>query len=262
MPEPYIRAGREVTEAPVPRHLSMHTHDHYEIFVFFQGDANYHVEGIVYPMEPGDILIMKKAEAHSMWINRSLPYERAIISFSADAILGDRQPLLQEFLDNRPLGQFNRYPAALFPDSLWLKYVERIVDHRKNPAYMRLYLTVLLNELFEAQSIVQQNWHQHANQITDIINYINANYRQPLSIEALCREFYVSSTQLNRLFRSSTGVPVWKYITAKRLLYAKELLENGETPAVACAKSGFNDYSPFYRAYKARFGASPKEHKK
>ena len=262
MPQPYIRAIRSITEAPVPRHLEMHTHDNYEIFVFLAGDASYHVEGTIYPMEPWDILIMKKAEAHSLWINRVVPYDRIVINFNLDAILGAQPAALHTFLDERPLGLFNRYPAALFPDAPWRKYLQKIVEHRTDPAYMQLYLTVLLTELLEAQPTVMENWHQHTDQITDIINYINANYRQPLSIDGLCREFYVSSTQLNRLFRSSTGVPVWKYITAKRLLYAKDLLESGETPADACVKSGFNDYSPFYRAYKARFGVSPKEHKK
>ena len=127
MPQPYLRANHSLTEDPVPRSLQMHTHDHYEIFVFLSGDANYHVEGIVYPMEPGDILVMKKAEAHSMWINRSVPYERIIISFSADAILGDYQSRLRHFLDERPLGQFNRYPAVLFPDCQWRKYIDKII---------------------------------------------------------------------------------------------------------------------------------------
>lgn len=262
MSKPYIWASREITEKPVPRILEMHTHDFYEMFIFLAGDANYHVEGTVYLLEPGDILIMKKAEAHSMWVNRTIPYERTNIGFNADAIVGEKQPLLKAFLDDRPFGQYNRYPAALFPDTAWKKYFEKIVAHKKDPVSMQLYLTVLLNELHEAQPLVQQTWQQHENQVTGIINYINNNYTQPLTIDHLCKEFYISSTQLNRIFRNSTGVPVWKYITTKRLLYAKELIENGEMPAVACAKSGFNDYSPFYRAYKARFGASPKEHRK
>lgn len=262
MPQPYIWANWELTEKPVSKVLEMHTHDFYEMFLFLAGDANYHVEGTVYPLEPGDILIMKKTEAHSMWINRIVPYERTNIGFNADAIVGEKQPLLKAFLDDRPLGQYNRYPAALFTNTLWKKYIEKIVAHRKDPAYMQLYLTVLLHELQEAQPLVQLNWQQHKTQVADVINYINANYTHPLSIDILCREFFISSTQLNRLFRNSTGVPVWKYVTTKRLLYAKELLENGESPAVACIKSGFNDYSPFYRAYKARFGVSPKEHKK
>ena len=58
-----------------------------------------------------------------------------------------------------------------------------------------------------------------------------------------------------------TSCSVWDYVVLKRLLYAKALLGNGETPAAACAKCGFRDYSPFFRAYKAQFGVSPKEHR-
>lgn len=262
MSQPYIYANRELTEKPIPKILEMHTHDNYEIFVFYAGNANYHVEGTVYPLEPGDILLIKKAEAHSLWITRVAPYDRAVINFSASAIVGETKGALQKFLDARPLGQFNRYPAALFPNSRWGEYLEKIYTHRKDPAYMRLYLTVLLTEMQEAYPIIEKKWQQYKGQITDIITYINAHYTQPLSIEALCKEFFISSTQLNRLFRNMTGVPVWKYIVAKRLMRAKELLEDGETPAEACVKSGFNDYSPFYRAYKARFGVSPKAHRK
>ena len=125
---------------------------------------------------------------------------------------------------------------------------------------MQIYLTALLNDLYEAYPIMCQYCPQNTDQITAIIAYINNYFTTPLSVEALCREFYISNTRLNQLFRNTTGVPVWKYIMTKRLLYAKLLLESGESPASACVKSGFNDYSPFYRAYKAHFGVSPKAH--
>lgn len=261
MSKSYLYANREFTDAPIPQILEMHTHDNYEIFVFFAGDALYHVEGTVYPLEAGDILIMKKAEAHSLWINRSIPYERVIIEFSADAIISDRKTLLLDFLDRRPLGLYNRYPATLFPHKKWNDYIRKIIEHRKDRSYVQLYLTVLLNELCEEFPTVQKNWHRHTNQIADIINYINNHYTKPLTVDALCQEFFISSTQLNRLFRNSTGVPVWRYITVKRLLHAKELIENGESSTSACSQCGFNDYSPFYRAYKAQFGVSPNKHK-
>ena len=51
-------AKRSVTESPSPSIFKMHTHDCYEIFVFYAGDACYHVEGTVYPLQAGDILII------------------------------------------------------------------------------------------------------------------------------------------------------------------------------------------------------------
>jgi hypothetical protein len=37
-------------------------------------------------------------------INQAVLYDRSTIGFSADAILGDRQLLLQRFLDERHIG--------------------------------------------------------------------------------------------------------------------------------------------------------------
>ena len=261
MTQPYLSANRECTAEPVPKFLEMHTHDFYELYLFYGGQANYHIEGTVYPLEPGDILIIKKAEAHSLWISQPVPYDRTVIHFNGDALLGNRKQQLLQFLDDRPLGKFNRYPAALFAKKHWCEYIENITDHNRDHAYMQIYLMTLLNELLEAYPTVQQNWQHRRNQTSDIISYINEHYTEQLSLESLCKIFYVSRTQLNRLFNSMTGVSVWKYVVTNRLLYAKELLEQGESPAVARVKCGFRDYSPFYRAYKAHFGVCPKAHK-
>lgn len=255
-------AKRTVTEEPVPNIFKMHTHDFYEIYVFFSGDACYHVEGNIYPLQSGDILIMKRAETHSLWINRVVPYDRAVINFTADMIPEAQRPVLQHFLDQRPLGCFNRYPASLFSNARWLSYIEKMYTHRQDQAYMQTYLTVLLTELWEVFPAVQEIQQQPSGQISDIITYINSNFcNNALSIETLCEHFFVSNTQLNRLFRQMTGVPVWKYVVAKRMLHAKELLDNGHSPTTVCYQCGYHDYSPFFRAYKAHFGVSPVAHK-
>lgn len=257
-----LRATRELTEEPKPNILTMHTHECYEIFVFFAGDAHYHVEGTVYPLKPGDILIMRRAEAHSLWINRVVPYDRAVIHFTLDMLPEGQRSGLQQFLDQRPLGQFNRYPATLFPNSRWLAYVEKMYTHRLDIPYMQAYLAVLLTELWEAFPKVQAIEQQPSGQISDIITYINSNFCcNTLSINTLCSRFFVSNTQLNRMFHQMTGVSVWKYVVAKRMLYAKELLDNGQQPTAVCFQCGYHDYSPFFRAYKAQFGVSPTGHK-
>ena len=40
-------------------------------------------------------------------------------------------------------------------------------------------------------------------------------------------------------------------------MLAKKYLKKGHHPTSVYLECGFNDYSTFYRAYKARFGASP-----
>ena len=79
-----------------------------------------------------------------------------------------------------------------------------------------------------------------------------------MTLESICEKFYISKSQLNRRFKRVIGSTVWEYVTTKRLILAKELLQNGETPMTVYSKCGFNDYTSFFRAYKSRFFVSPK----
>lgn len=91
---------------PKQQDFILHIHDQYEIYCFLAGDAEYLVEGNVYPLKPGCILIMRPSEVHKVRIISQKPYERYVIQF-ADSLLNAVDPeryLLKAFLD-RPLGQ-------------------------------------------------------------------------------------------------------------------------------------------------------------
>ena len=50
---------------------------------------------------------------------------------------------------------------------------------------------------------------------------------------------------------------VAKYISVKRLLACRQLIQEGEKPSKVYAAYGYRDYSTFYRAYTRQFGQSP-----
>ena len=62
-----------------------------------------------------------------------------------------------------------------------------------------------------------------------------------------------------RRFRAQTGYTIHAYLTGKRLMLAREKIASGVPMMEAACKSGFGDYSNFYRCYVKRFGISPKE---
>lgn len=258
MKDDRIVAFRRTTEIPDLKMFEMHTQESYEIFCFLSGNAEYYVEGTIYPLEPGDILILKKAEAHSLLIGECIPYERIVVHFYQDHILGDLSSELQEFLDNRPLGKFNRYPAASFRNPHWLYLLNQLTS-TKCAARRIAYLNTLLWELYDAYPKLCVDKDSTKESMADVIQYINEHLTENLSVPMLCDNFFVSKPQLNRKFKKATGSSVWNYIVTKRLHMAKDLMLNGCSPSDACVKSGFNDYSSFYRTYRAHFGVSPKE---
>ncbi len=256
MEEKTISGSRAVTEKPDIRRFQIHTHDEYEVYCFLRGKAKYFVEGTVYPLHPGDILVMKKAESHTLLLLKDAPYERIAIHFFADAIEGSRKEAILRFLNERPLGKNNRYPASVFKGNSWIHYMNTICES-KDPAIGKLYLTVLLSELCDSSGNIQPEDEARDN-ISEVIAYINSHLDEDLSIDSICAIFHTSRSHTSRKFRQMTGSPMGEYIRMKRLLMAKERLESGENPYSVYEKCGFNEYCSFYRAYKEKFGVSPK----
>lgn len=251
-----LSAAKTYTAEPDTTAFKMHTHDRYEIYCFLAGDAKYFVEGSIYSLKPGDILIIKKAEAHSLLIGTPAPYERIVVNFDPEALLEENPAEALDFIDRKPLGQDNRYAFALYGEKPWRIYLENMCA-AEDAAERRLYLTVLLRELRKCRPSPSTDTVQ--DDMADVLAYINSHLASPLSLDGLCSRFFLSKSRLNRSFKRITGSTVWEYITAKRLLLAKELLQSGMLPTAVWLQCGFGDYSVFFRAYKQHFHRSPKE---
>lgn len=253
--EPLIFAYKNYTKKPALDMFPPHTHDNYEIFCFMSGNAKYFVEGNIYNLKSGDILIIKKSETHSLLIEKQTPYARYVINFNSTALLGNLEKTLIPLLDEKPLGKFNRIPSTNAQFDVWLSYLERIVNC-ENFGEKRLYLTVLLNEL--CKNLNASSYKDTLKSNNDhIIEYINKNLTTISTLNEICDRFFISKTHLNRKFKAITGSTVWDYIVTKRMIIAKELLSQGYKPSIVSEKCGYAEYSAFYRAYKLKFGSSP-----
>ena len=81
---------------------------------------------------------------------------------------------------------------------------------------------------------------------------------QGFSAEDLARAMALSRTQLFRRIRSLTQMAPGRYIRAKRLLRAKELLESGKhNVSEVAGQVGFVSNSHFTRAFQKQFGINP-----
>lgn len=86
---------KQTIEKPRQEDSSMHLHDDYEILCFLSGDAKYIVEGSVYPLHRGDIIIIARFESHRLLLRSDKPYSRIVMNFNpknADA------PLLKKLI--------------------------------------------------------------------------------------------------------------------------------------------------------------------
>ncbi|MBR6764129.1 MAG: helix-turn-helix domain-containing protein [Clostridia bacterium] len=238
---------------------ALHKHRVYEILFLVQGRANYCVEGSLYQLTSGDLLITKPNEAH-IWINQNdvetALYEQIVVRFNKEAIESEKREDILSMLDGRELGYCNCYPAALFPDAPWYELLTKLWKNQGQEA-----LTALLWEMCRRYPILTQRGQEPIDPVDRITAYIHENLTHSLNVEQLCKRFYISRAHLYRLFRERLGYSVWDYVVEKRLLLAKALIEGGEHPTTVSEKCGFANYSAFYKAYTTHFGTSPQTNK-
>lgn len=248
------------TENPNAGTFKVHTHDVCEIYYFLSDHAIFHVEGNEYHLKYGDLLIMQPMEAHYIELEPSMPYERAALHFKRSLFSSfDPEEKLTNLIYQREPGTFNLFRQENFPTSVWQYCLSMMLIPASDRRLQIISCLIpLMNELLKASQNHPDTFHSENNALSaQIIRYINQNLSAPLTLANLCNHFYVSQSQLCRLFKRATGTSVGDYIATKRLLRAQQMLRSGMVPTKVMPECGFNDYSTFYRAYHKYFGVSP-----
>ncbi len=259
-----IDYSHKLDEHPDPDESFMHAHDGYEVLCFVSGSGSYLVESTTYPLHPGCVLLMRPGEVHKLEIDPNTPYERVIIQFDDRTIAANsylHETLLDPFND-RPLGTGNQFTPEEYDSRFVMQYcrrIEHVGAEIDGSVYVRTALPAILAEFHYSFHHRRRQAEDSNNRslIQEIIAYVNRHLYDDLSLEKLCAKFYISKTQLGRLFRHATGSTTWDYILVKRLIEARRMILSGIPATQAAASCGFRDYSAFYRAYKKRYASSP-----
>jgi AraC-like DNA-binding protein len=96
-----------------------------------------------------------------------------------------------------------------------------------------------------------------------IVQYIDSNLTEKLSVALLCREFNLSKNALYKLFKLHIDQPVKEYINSRRLHCAEKLLQTTELPVYeVCERCGIDNYQYFCRMFKREKGETPLQYRK
>ena len=91
-----------------------------------------------------------------------------------------------------------------------------------------------------------------------IVNYINCNLSENLSLVILAELVYYNPAYLSRKFKQVTGVNLKDYILDKRIALAKKLLtESNEFIKDISEKCGFGNPTQFGIVFMKKVGTSP-----
>ncbi len=251
-----------IDEYPKNSSFHLHVHDTYEILCIVSGKVGYIVEGHVYDLRPGGVMIMRSAEMHKILVNKSDRYERYVVNFKPEILerYHFSEQILAPFTD-RALGSLNYYPADSFGNISPVDLFRRMLGASEWLTPEEAFMSYFPSLLCGIHTAFQERRHcseaEGSGISRSLIDYVNEHLLDDISLREISEEVHVSISHLNRIFRAATGTSVYHYILSKRLIMAQHMISKGESALAASQKCGFRDYSAFYRLYKKRFSTSP-----
>ena len=91
-----------------------------------------------------------------------------------------------------------------------------------------------------------------------MVNYIDFNYQEDLSLKKIADLFSISPSYLSALFKKETGSTLTEYINNKRIDISVSLLNTTDSSIQnVAAQVGFLDVNYYTRIFKKLKGISP-----
>lgn len=249
-----------IDEMADEKNYMLHNHyDSYEIFMFLEGDAEYVVEGAVYPLQKYDIILLNPNEFHHIRHLSACRYERVVFEINNHFFTNNSCDEYRQMFDSRTLGTQNMIPASFVVENGVMEIIQRAEKYSYEKYYDILINCTILELLNVLNKYHPTNELSSSNtKITQIIMYINENLTTPLTLDSISQRFYMNKHHLCRVFKKYTGLTINKYITNKRITLVKNLYREGKSLSAAAIEAGFGNYSNFYKMYLNETGLSPR----
>ena len=233
-------------------------HDRYEIICPFSCLGSCAIEGNEHILNQRSLLLIPPLAFRIHNLVEQIDFEGYSIRFSRQVISEKIRSMLDKITScGENIGRY--YPSNIVPDAL-IDIFRRFDDAFHLPTVeQRAFLETLVCEAIIFMSALDGNviLHKENELGARVVKYLNSNVEKNISLDNLANKFFVSKYHLCRAFKKYSGASVHAYINKKRIMYAKQLIESGETASGAAEKIGFGDYSAFYRAYFKMIGKSP-----
>lgn len=260
-----------IDESSPNYNMPFHWHKEWELIRILQGDFPLSVNGVCYTAGKGDIFLLRGDMLHG-----GAPHECIYQCFDFDlhGLFRD-VPSVKECL--RPFYQNRLLPAIYYPDRYPAIYgiAEELFaafSQDTSREYQALATIGNISRLFAA--ILQQGCYAENNggtsstarkitQLKPVLEYIEANFAEPLSLEGLAKVAGMNPKYFCRLFYSIIQETPMNYVNVYRIEQAANLLCATDLSVTeAGLECGFNDTCHFVKTFKKYKGTTPKQYQK
>lgn len=250
-------------------HVQAHNQDCHELTLVVAGEGIHTVDGVAYKMKRGDILLAARGTVHASQSDNVNPFRFYYIGFNfqeeaqKDISYASLLTLLQKksilmhdntgFVEQCMKGVFAELVELKVNSSLMIEcFVRQII----------LYLDRLRADGASVKATVGQRGVAKGNELMyNVMQYIEQNFATLENLSHIADSLGYTYPYLSRMFKKVAGVTMREYLDQKRFDKAVEMLAGSVTSITDIAYAlNYQSVHAFSKAFKERFGLSPKEY--
>lgn len=238
-----------------------HMHTHHELYYLIEGERRYFIDGQIYTVHEGDVVLIPKSTLHHTTSISSRQHVRYLVEFGDGFIHESIEPQVSNCFNVRhfTLSTEQRQEFEHILDKL---DAEQSTKSPFSDAMFHAYTTELLVMLIRCLQAGAQEHEKPKTQTEQLIeaatDYITENLQTTLTLTHVADKFHLSHSYFSRIFKAYTGFGFNEYLTHLRVQKATQLLLNSPSPISEIAYlCGYSDSNYFSSVFKKDTGLSP-----
>lgn len=262
-------------------------HDFWEFLCVDKGEVIVMADEQQYTLKKGDIIFHKPNEFHNVRANGVIAPNLVVIAFKCDSPameyfhnkilqIGEKERtilarLITEALltfssrlddpyltaleckEDAPFGSLQMIKTNL--EQLLIRFIRKDMD--------KTYRVNNPMEIFEAPDIPQKSVKQNNDQqlYTQLIHYLEDHINQQLTIEQICQDLLVGSSQVQKLFSERNNCGIISHFSKMKIEAAKEHIRANHLNFTQISETlGYTSVHYFSRQFKKITGMTPSEY--
>ena len=267
MTSPYVDTHRDASYSNA--HMQLHSHTFYELLYCCNNcGTEYLVGSERYRLQRGDIIFVPPGISHRPLLPEQMaePYKRYVLWLSPEFMAHYLQ-LFPHFFSGQQESVGMLRTGGTKWESLGDLFRAGVLEsEQRSDGWQAVVIGNTITLLTQIKRAKEDHnaptpKAEKPELLDQIMAYIEENFSAVITVEDLAKQFFVSSSTISHLFKQKLGVSFYRYVTQRRLIAGKTLIEQGILLEDVAMQIGFRDYSGFYRAFKQEYGISPRQYR-
>ena len=240
---------------------ALHGHYHFLLIYITRGRGVQTLNGSEIPFGEGDMFLLSPADFHKNTVADGESYDYYGVKFPFELLRGHLSGLLE--IGELPIAVTLPEKSRAEVKSIFERLIEESVSGASRMAH-KIYLENMVEELIILA--LRELPHDRSESTADFLNrslgYVYSHFFENITVGDVAEYVGYTPNYFNAKFKESTGVPLGEYLRSLRLTYSENLLRSSEMSVTEIAlESGFGNLSYYSRAFKERYGISPREYR-